>query len=140
MRRSIGSLSRLLAVRSGAVVLSATPGTGPGGLTEIQADALTRVLASDGGAARQQYDQSTFRVEGVVLVTSKRHADQAYLILQGHADEETQHQVICNFGTKQRDSLHGVEVGNRVKVLGEYHLPEGEPGHEVTLSNCKLVR
>lgn len=140
MRRSIGSLSRLLAVRSGAVVLSATPGSAPGGLTDIQADALTRVLSSDGGSARQQYDQSTFRVEGIVLEISKRHADQVYLTLQGHLEDETRHQVICLFGTKERDSIHGVEVGNRVKIQGEYRLPEGEPGPEVTLSNSKLVR
>jgi len=140
MRRSIGSLSRLLAVRSGAVVLSSTPGSGPGGLTDIQADALTRVLASDGGAARQQYDQATFRLEGVVLETSKRHSDQAFLILQGHVEDETQHQVICNFGTKQRDSLHGVEVGQRIKVQGEYRVTDADTGSEVTLANCKLVR
>lgn len=140
MRRSIGSLSRLLAVRSGAVVLSATPGSVPGGLTDIQAEALTRVLAAEGGSARQQYDQSTFRVEGVVQELSKRHAEPAYLILQGHQEGETRHQVVCVFGTKERDSIHGVEVGQRVKIQGEYRLPEDEPGPEVSLSNSRLVR
>lgn len=140
MRRSVGSLSRLLATRSGAVVPANTPGSGPAGVADIQAEALTRVLAADAGAGRQGYDQTTFRVEGIVLETSKRHADQAFLILQGHLEGETRHQVLCILGSKERDSLHGIEIGHRVKVLGEYHVPDGEPGHVVTLTGCKLAR
>jgi hypothetical protein len=130
----------LLSVRSGAVVPSSTPGSGAGRVLDLQAEALTRVLSAEDGASRSEYDQSTFRVEGLVVETSKRHADQAFVILQGHLDGEIRHQVLCVFGTKERDSLHGVEVGNRVKAHGEYHVPAGEPGTEVILSNCKLAR
>lgn len=139
MRRSAGSLSRLLATRSGAVVPVGTAGAGPGNTTDIQSEALTRLLGADEDT-RRTYDGATFRVEGLVTETSKRHADPAYLTLQGHMEGETHFQVHCLLGSKERDSLHGIEVGHRVKVLGVYHTTQQEAGTAVILTGCKLVR
>jgi hypothetical protein len=133
MRRSAGSLSRLLATRAGAVVPANA--TEQAGVTDIQSEALTRLLTAE----EQAYRGKTFRVEGIVTETSGRHADPAHLTLQGHTEGETRHQVRCILGSKERDSLYGVEVGHRVRVLGEYHGREDEPGR-VTLASSRLVR